>query len=315
MEEKETIIETSKTASRNNKTFSFIRKKNFLITVLAIIVLTILEFTTDFIEITIGSLIELTNPLRPRSGTIWDLHQKDQIANEQLKEIRNTIPDQQEDIADIGDLGELRRILDEQQSVMIGAEQFRGLYNQIPTRFAYEIIPPFDLLKLAHSRKWIWTRITRGENSLAFHFLDGDKQFLMDTYPSFSVLSEISGGEHRTIVALDSIDIFIGRTISREQFFRVFDELSNSMKLRLINNPFLLVKWDRNIEKVGISRYAIGNIVTIGFQINQGIYNEVFSFEASDLAVHNFIERLNKLYPELNFAFPEGRYSEFPESN
>jgi hypothetical protein len=53
--------------------------------------------------------------------------------------------------------------------------------------------------------------------------------------------------------------------------------------------------------------------VTIGFQIDQGSYTEIYSFEASDLAVDNFIEKLNKLYPELNFAFPEDQHSEFPD--
>jgi len=313
MEEKELISESPGTLSLKLRFVKLLKNKNIIITVLALLIFTVLEFSTDFVEVIIGSVIELANPLRPKSGTIWELHEKDQIATEQLQEISKSISDEQEAIPDIRDLSQLQKILDEQQTVMIGAEQFRNLYNLIPTRFSYLIIPPFDLLKLAHSRKWIWTKIIKGENSLAFHFLDGDKQFLMDTYPPLTALYEISDFENTKIVALDSIDFFAGRTITREQFFNVFDDLSNSMKLRLINNPFQLVKWDRNIQKVGISRYAIGNIVTIGFQIDQGSYTEIYSFEASDLAVDNFIEKLNKLYPELNFVFPEDKYSEFPD--
>ncbi len=56
------------------------------------------------------------------------------------------------------------------------------------------------------------------------------------------------------------------------------------------------------------------NVVSIGFQINQGIYNEVYTFEASDWAVDYFIERMNELYPELNLDTPEEeRYSAFPD--
>lgn len=313
MEEKELVSRRPETLSLKHRFIALLKSRNTIITILAVLIFTVLEFTTDFVEIVIGSAIEFTNPFRPKSGTIWDRHEKDQIASEQLEAISKSIPDEQDEIPDIRDSSQLQKILDEQETVMIGAEQFRNVYNQIPTRFSYQIIPPFDLLKLAHSRKWIWTKVIKGENNLAFHFLDGDKQFLMDTYPPLAVLYEISDVENTKIMALDSIDIFIGRTITREQFFNVFDDLSNSMKLRLINNPFQLVKWDRNIRKVGISRYAIGNIVTIGFEIDQGNYTEIYSFEASDLAADNFIERLNKLYPALNLDYPEDKYSDFPD--
>ena len=80
----------------------------------------------------------------------------------------------------------------------------------------------------------------------------------------------------------------------------------------MINNPYQLIKWENNIRKVGISRYATDDVVLIGFEINQNIYTEVYKFEASELAVNYLIARLNEIYPELYLEFPEKKYSEYP---
>ena len=259
-------------------------------------------------------MLEITNPYRPKSGTIWELHKKDRLASEQLEEIKKTLPDKKKKVVAITDLIQLKDQLEKQQSLLITADQFRHLYNQIPIRLSGDVISPFDMLKLSHSKKWVWTKIVKSDSSLSFYFFDGDRQLLMDTYPPLSVLYTIPAADNYHAVSLDSMEIFNNRTFSRNQFFTVFDELPNSVKLRLINNPFQLVKWDNNIQKVAISRFVADNTVSMGFQINQGIYTEVYTFEANNWAIDIFIEKLNDQYPELNLDFPEDRYSAFPDN-
>jgi len=312
MKEKTPKVEATTKLSLKKILIRLLTNKKLLLSLGIIIILIVVEFTTDFVEIVLGSVIELTNPYRPKSGTIWELHKKDQLASEQLEQITKSLPDKKQEIPEINDLIQLKTKLEEQQTLLITADQFRSLYIQIPIRISGDIISPFDLLKLSHSRKWIWTKIVKNDSSLSFFFIDGDRQLLMDTYPPLSVLYNIPDANKSHVVALDSMNIFEGRTISRNQFFAVFDDLPNSVKLRLINNPFQLVRWDSNIQKVGISRYVDDNTVTIGFQINQGIYTEVYTFEASDWAVDIFIENLNNLYPEFNLDTPEDRYRALP---
>ena len=313
MEKEEATFESKPSRNLKSKIFRLLTNKKFLITLSALVLIIIFEFTTDFVEIVLGNIVELTNPYRPKSGTIWELHKKDRLASEQLKEIVDSIPENEREIPEISDLFQLKNQLEQQQSLLITADQFRDLYNEIPIRIAGDVIPPLDLLKLSHSQKWIWTKIVKNDSSLSFYFFDGDKQLLMDTYPPLSVLYTIPNVNQHGLVSLDSMEIFEGRTISRDQFFAVFDDLPNSVKLRLINNPFQLVKWDRNIQKVAISRYVDDNTVSIGFQVNQGIYTEVFTFEASDWAVDIFIEKLNNIYPGINFEYSEDRYSASPD--
>jgi hypothetical protein len=287
--------------------------KKFILTFSIIVLITIVEFSTDLVEIVLGNIVELTNPYRPKTGTIWEMHKKDRLASEQLNEIIASLPDEQQQIPEINDLVQLKTQLEQQQSLLITADQFRNLYNQIPIRIAGEVISPFDLLKLSHSRKWIWTKIVKNDSSLSCYFFDGDKQLLMDTYPPLSMLYNIPEVDRSGSVSLDAMETFKGRGFGRDQFFTVFDDLPNSVKLRLMNNPFQLVQWDRNIQKIAISRYVDDNIVKIGFQVNQGIYTEVYTFEASDWAIDIFIEKLNSLFPGLNFEYPEDRYSASPD--
>lgn len=313
METEEVTIESKPSRNLKTKIFRLLTNKNFLIILSVLMLITIIEFTTDFVEIALGNIVELTNPYRPKSGTIWDLHKKDRLASEQLKEIVASLPDEQPELPEISDLVQLKIQLEQQKSLLITADQFRDLYNQIPTRIAGDVVPPLDLLKLSHNRKWIWTKIVKNDSSLSFFFFDGDKQLLMDSYPPLSVLYAFPATDRPGSISLDSMEIFRGRTISRDQFFAVFDDLPNSVKLRLINNPFQLVKWDRNIQKVAVSRYVDDNTVGIGFQVNQKIYTEIYTFEANDWAVDIFIEKLNNLYPGINFEYPEDRYSASPD--
>ena len=296
---------------KKEKFYHFFIQKKFLIFLTAIILIIALEFTTDFVEIVLGYTLELTNSFRPKSGTIWELNKKDQLADSQLQQISQNISEPKIEITNIRDLFQLREKLEKEESIIITSQQFKDLYNQIPPRFSYDVISPFDLLKLSHSRKWTWTKIIKGENNLSFYFLDGDKQLLMDTYPPLTVLYNIPHASGNHNASLDSMSMFKGRTFTAEQFFNAFDDFPNAVKLQLINNPYLLIKWDENIRKVGISRYSFDNTVLLGFELNQGIYTEVYTFESSELAANYLIARLNELYPELNLLFPERKYREY----
>ncbi len=309
--EEEIINQNQDEEKQKSKLLRLITNRKFIISFAAIIVFFVLEFTTNFVEIVIGNVLELTNPFRPKAGTVWEQNKKDQIASDQLKEITQNIDNDKIELADINDLIELKNKLEVQKTVIITSEQFKKFYNQIPPRFSYDIISPFNLLKLLHNKKWTWTKIVKGENSLSFYFLDGDKQILMDTYPPLTVLYNIPNSEKNHNVSLDSMEVFQGRTFSAQQFFTAFDDLSNTVKLQLINNPFLLIKWDKNIRQVAIGRYMNEQVVLIGFEINQGIYTEVYTFEASELAANYLIAHLNELYPELNLHFPERKYREY----
>ncbi len=311
MVDKKFTADNSQLMKKKNKFSQAFANKILLKCIACCIIFFSLEFSTDFVEIGLGKMMDLTNPLRPKVGTFWEKNKKDQLANDRLNEIAKNLPISNNDFSAMIDLKQLGDLLEKEPSVLLSPEQFRNIYNQIPSRFAFDIISPFDFLKLSHSRKWAWTKISKGENSLSFYFLDGDKQLLMDTYPPLTILFNAPEANNLQLAKLDSMPMFQGRTFSREQFFAAFDELSDPVKLQLINNPYLLIKWEPNIRKVAISRYATQNVVLLGFEIVQNIYSEIYTFEASELAVNFLIARLNEIFPALGLAFPEKNYYEY----
>lgn len=311
MEEKEITNQELENKTEKNKFSQYFLNKKVLIAAAIFVSFIVIEFTTDIVEIVLGNVIELTNPFRPKAGTIWEYENKGRLADDQLKQITQNLTGEKVEITEINNLSELRNNLEEKENILITSDRFKQLYNQIPPRFSYEVISPFDLLKLSHSHKWTWTKIIKSENNLNFYFLDGDKQILMDTYPPLTILYNIPHSENNHNASLDSMEMFIDRTFPPVYFFAAFDEFSNAVKLQLINNPYLLIEWDNNIRRVGISRYSTHNTVLLGFEISQGIYTEVFTFEASDLAANYLVARLNEMYPELNLNFPEKKYREY----
>ena len=91
MKDKEFATDNSQQI-RTNKNYSKIFANKLLLKSAALIFIFLsVEFTTDFVEIVLGKIIDLTNPLRPKAGTFWELNKKDQLANDRLKEIAKNI--------------------------------------------------------------------------------------------------------------------------------------------------------------------------------------------------------------------------------
>lgn len=279
-------------------------RKNIVMTISIILLICLIEGIFDVAEIIIGGLLEITNPFRVRSGTIWEIDKQDQIADQHLLGITENIPHKDQPPV-IETLDKLKLILDEQESVVVSADQFLRLYNLLPPRSAHEIISPFDLLKIFQSNQWIWTKIIKDENSLSFIFQDGDNQILMDSYPDLAVLYHVATIEISKQTSLASMASYSDRTFSPKQFFEAFSNLPNPIKLQLINNPFRLIKWYKNIKLVAISRFVENNTVSIGFEIFNGIDYEIHTFQASELAANYLIAQLNVLSPNLDLKIPE----------
>ncbi|MDW7681096.1 MAG: hypothetical protein SCK70_11060, partial [bacterium] len=135
------------------KRLAIFRSRKFLILSTVFIALLIIEFRFDVVEIFVGNILEMTNSFRPRAGTLWEREKKDQLANSQLHIISQSVIEPKIETTNIQTLSQLRDLLEEKQSVFLTADQFKNLYNQIPPRVSFDVISPFDLLKLSHSRK------------------------------------------------------------------------------------------------------------------------------------------------------------------
>ena len=160
----------------------FFLKKSVLITFFTLLFLIVIEFTFDPIEIILGELLEATNPMRPKSGTIWELSEKNLGAAENLSQI-SAETDTENNAPEVDTVYELKVALDENEVVFIPSEQFLKIYNMLPPSSAGQIISPFDLLRFSYDQTWVWTKVSKNDNRLSIFFLRGDNEILTDSYP------------------------------------------------------------------------------------------------------------------------------------
>ncbi|MDZ7260986.1 MAG: hypothetical protein ONB05_02545 [candidate division KSB1 bacterium] len=287
--------------------------KNTIIALASILILLVIEFQFDLIEMVVGQLLDWSNPIRPKMGTLWSLEKKDQSALSQLQTIPAVIPQEPREVLnELETVDELRAVLDTRGQVVISQRQFLKLYTQMPHSLAQEIVSPFDLLTIAHSGRWRWTKIIKGESEISgeelrIYFLDDENQLIMDSYPPLSIfyLPSESGP-----VSLEELSEFKDRIITADQFYAAFNSLSVSLKVQIINNPFQLLRWGDNLKRVGISRYLRDSSISIGFEVSDGIFTELHRYQASELAATYLIARLNELFPQNKIIMPERIESE-----
>ncbi len=282
----------------------FFFKKKVLITFFIVLLSIIIEFTFDPIEIILGELLEATNPLRPKSGTIWELSEKNLGAAENLSQI-SIETDTEKSAPEVDTVYKLKVALEKNEIVLISADQFLKIYNMLPSAAAGQIISPFDLLKFSYEQTWAWTKVSKNDSRLSIFFLRGDNEILIDSYPDISVLYERSISGESAKKSLDSIPEFMGRTFSAQQFFQAFNKLPRPTKLQLINNPYQLLKWHQHISRVGIANQIHEYTIQIGFEVADQLTTKIYTFQASTIAANHFINQLNSLYPDLKLKMPE----------
>jgi len=306
------IFPPPKSASHHKTScISFLKKKLFSKNVigffLLILIFVIIELLFDVIEIALGEIIDWTNPLRPTTGAVWTLEYKDENASRQLQTIIEEMPEKKPELMDIDSFDELNQILDEQEEVIIGKDNFLDIYTQLPREFAQEIMSPFDMIPLARGDTWVKTKIVKGENELRIYLMDAADQLIRDCYPSLSKYHKtmLIKGSHG--LTLEQLDEFDGRVVSGDEFYQAFNSLPLSRKVYIMNDPFQLLKWGDSLKNVAISRYVVDGGVKIGFEvsISNGTLPEVHQYYASEIAVTYLINRINRLFPGKNLQMPE----------
>lgn len=305
-----TIVSPKKFSLRSKTSFigSFKKKlfsKNMIIFFSILFVFLIIELMFDVIEITLGEIIDWTNPLRPTTGAVWTLEYKDKTAAEQLHTILEDIPERKQEMLNINNFEELNRVLEEQPEVTISKKDFLEIYTHLPPELAQEIMSPFEMIPLARGDIWVKTKIIKGDNELRIYLLDRADQLIRDCYPSFSKYYDAEFMSPEQTMTLEYIDDFKGRIVNADEFFEAFNSLSLAKKVYIMNDPFQLLRWGDALKNVAISRYVVNGGVTIGFEIQKSLANEIHRYQASELAATHLINRINELFPTKNLQMPE----------
>lgn len=275
-----------------------------------VFVLVLTEFMFDWAEIAVGKIAAVTNPIRGETGRLWQEEKKDRGGSEQVKQLEQSMTT----TADISSaqprsMADLFEILRSSSEINLTRENFLAFYRRLSIDEAREMVEPLNLNKMMRTENWTRTRIVGGQNSLSVYFLDESGQLIMDSYPSRQVL-DIAESIERPGQRLEDYGAFTGNIVSAETFYAAFDELTNILQLQIINNPYDLIRWGNDLERVGISRYSEYAVVEIGFEVNVGGQTRVYTYQASEIAAGYLIQAMNRIQPGKKLTMPGARNEE-----
>ncbi len=103
---------------------------------------------------------------------------------------------------------------------------------------------------------------------------------------------------------LDQIPQYKSRIFSADIFYEAFEKLSKQYKLQIVNDPYRLVQWGDNLQRVGISSFVEEGTVKIAFEVRVGSRSQIYELNSSEIAAGYLIDKINGLKQEIFLKFP-----------
>jgi len=264
--------------------------------------LIVFEFIFDFFEIGIGRFLLLTNSIRSKTGRLWVEEKKDVDATKIIDSLRVSIKEDSLVYPKIYSVEDLHASLSLHQAMQLSKVSFKEFYRLLSGKQAQKIIDPLKFLDIDRNNEWQFVNFVLDGDELYVFFLDGYGKLLFENNLSFDNFYEssqtIKGSE------LDDAPQFKGRIIPAEVFFDAFEKLPKSYKLQIVNDPYKLVQWGDNLQRVAISSFVEESTVKIVFEVSMESRNQVYILNSSEIAAEYLIDSINGLKRGINLKFP-----------
>ncbi len=297
-------------ARSEHKTSESKTTRNVIIIAAALVFISA-EVFFDVVEIGVGRLLLLTNPLRPRVGRLWEEDQKEQTGIEELNSA--SAPVQDAAGRPLRSLEDLQAVLSIRSSMSMSRDEFKDFYKSIPIKQAKKMIDPLDLIELDRTADWRTTQLSLSGNQLVIYFLDGYEEPIKQVHFAIDDGAEVVEKVGQS--TLDKSEKFKGRVIPANVFFQAFDQLPRSFRLQIINDPYKLVQWGSSLSRVGISLFVEDEGVEIIFQVRDETGVKHYSMYASEIAVEYLINEINAIKEAPTLQAPVRRNEQTEKDN
>ena len=251
----------------------------------AVLALLSTELKFDWLERAVGGYLVSTNTERPESGAIWETGRKTQAARTTVERLATDREAYQRMARNAGSLSEIVGTLSPGQGVMLSAEHFRELYQNLPQGFSAEMLSPFDLLRLVSGGRWSRTYLEKSADGLMVYLLEPNNHVLRQVKVDAASLAVLARGSTAASRSLEDLSGFKDRIYPAERFFAVMASLPADVQRSLIPQPERLLEVPGKITRVGISDESAAGLVEIGFEARSGSRLRVFLVQAQDWAV------------------------------
>jgi hypothetical protein len=245
----------------------------------------ILEMRFDWVERTLGSYLTTTNSARPESGAIWEKGRQTQTAQKTLEKIVTDRRASQREARNAETFSQIAANLSPGQGVMLSVNRFRLLYLKLPQSVAREVVPAFDLLKIASEGRWRRTYFENSSTGLVVYLLDAENHVLRRIEIPSNFLFQLDREEAVTAETLENLPNFKNRIYTAERFFDALYAFPEEIRRNMLLHPELLLKQSGQIVRVGISDEAVSGFIELGFEILNGAQHMVVFDQGHEWAV------------------------------
>ena len=196
----------------------------------------------------------------------------------------------------------MRAALSLYQNFYLNKNDFKDFYKQLSARQGKKIIDPLKFFEIDRSREWQFVNFAMDADDLYIYFIDGFGKLLYDKNLNFDSFYETN--QDIAASELDNLPQFIGRIIPAGIFYDCYEKLSNLYKLQIVNDPYRLVQWGENLQRVGISSIVEEGTVKFTFEVRMGSRNQLYIMNASEIAAGYLINHINELKKGINIKYP-----------
>lgn len=265
------------------------KKRAWHVIVIIVALLFVTEAVFDVFEIAIGKMMLLTNSIRPKTGRLWDEEQKDQTGMKEVEEIEEQ---QKEERVSIYRLDDLMAALSIRQSVTMSAKEFKNFYKSLPIQQSRTLLDPLQFLKLSRRSDWHGVHIMKSDDQLISDFVDGYNNLLHETIVT---MDQLFPKQDTVQGKLEDMQLYRGRVLAADQFFKAFENLSRTYQLQIVNDPYKLVQWSENLTHVAISPFVGDQGVKVVFEVGKDKQSKLYELYASEIAIGYLIKQINQL--------------------
>ena len=169
--------------------------------------------------------------------------------------------------------------------LIISADHFRHLYNELPPELSAELLSPYTLVRLISENEWDRVFFEPGGSGFNIYLLNKDNRVLKQLTVPGDMLTRIERGEAPRIDTLDNLPQFENRIYPAERFFKAIETVSDDVRRQGIPWPENLLKSPGRVTRVAISDEVISGYIEIGFELEEAGRTRVILFQGRDWAV------------------------------
>ncbi|MFC1564497.1 hypothetical protein ACFL6G_06140 [candidate division KSB1 bacterium] len=264
-------------------------------TVLIIIVLFLVEFKFDLAEIALGSIIDWTNGMRPQSGEQWEKALRRQAAADELGILREQKRLNTEELGNIRFFSDAVDILETRGDFVITGNKFIELYKTLSRQNAEQVLAPLRLLRLITDESIKYCLFGTSGDNYEVILLNEHNEIIHQAGLPAEIFSDSGGMRVTNRINQRRFLNETNKIVTREIFYRAYNELTDNLKLQIVNDPFSLVLWGDRMMRAAIFNEEVSGAIPVIFEVRSGNEIDYLEFQARPLAVYYLIQQLNDL--------------------